>query len=245
MKKKFIALCLTAVTAMNFIFIFARAAECLLAEEPTQVAIALIIKEEISTLEQILDNQDKMLKRWDTSSDEYKNMIKKRKEILKAIEDLRNTLKNAGALTHLSSNIESSLNSRHPAWKDGLTYDDIKTRQKNRETKWRETLRAYMKSINASQSLNASYKDLRVKLFELVKKPNGQVQAIQALGGYLDHAATMLAMNEQALQSFVTAYAEFERDEMDERQDFGKLTLEVCSKLKQHNPTTKKCKLGF
>ena len=85
-----------------------------------------------------------------------------------------------------------------------------------------------MKSINASQGLNASYKDLRVKLFDLVKKPNGQVQAIQALGGYLDHAATMLAMNEQAIQSFVTAYAEFERDEMDERQDFGKLTLEVC-----------------
>ncbi len=245
MRKKIIALCLTAVTAMNFVFIFARSAECLLAEEPTQVAIALIIKEEISTLEQILDNQDKMLKRWDTSSSEYTRMRDKRKEIIKAIQNLRNTLKNANALTHMSSNMESALNSRHPAWQSGLTYDDIKTRQKNRETKWRETLKAYMNSINSSQALNADYITLRSQLFDFVKKPNGQVQAIQALGGYLDHAATMLAMNEQALQSFITAYAEFERDEMDERQDFGKLTLEVCSKLKTHNPTTKKCKLGF
>lgn len=245
MSKKIIALCLTAVTAMNFVFIFARAAECLLAEEPTQVAIALIIKEEISTLEQILDNQDKMLKRWDKNSSEYKDMKNKRAEIFKAIESLKNTLKNSGALTHLSSNIEAEMNSRHPAWKDGLTYDDIKTRQKNRETKWRDTARAYMKSIYTSQSLNADYTKLRNQLFEFVKKPNGQVQAIQALAGYLDHTATMLAMNEQAIQSFVTAYAEFERDEMDERQDFGKLTLEVCSKLKTHKPTAKKCQLGF
>ena len=85
----------------------------------------------------------------------------------------------------------------------------------------------------------------RSKLWEILKKPNGQTQAIQALGGFIEHTNTMMVLNEQAIQAFVTMFAEYERDEMDERQDFGKATLEVCATLKNHRPTAKKCKLGF
>ena len=233
------------IAALFLVLLFARAGECLLAQEPTQDAIMFMIKDEIKTLEKILDNQDKMLKRWDTSSSEYTNMKEKRDDIIKTITNLRKTLADAKALTHLSNNISSALNSRHPAWKSGMTYDEIKTRQENRETKWKDTLRAYFNSMNSAQSLNSSHEDMRSKLFEILKKPEGQTQAIQALAGFLDHASTQIAMNEYAIQSFITAQAEYERDEMDERQDFGKLTLEVCSTLKNYSPATKKVKLGL
>lgn len=245
MNKKFIAFCLTAVMAMNFIFMSARAAECLLAQEPTQIGIALMIKEEISTLETILNDQDKMLKRWKTDSYEYKKMKEQRDTLINAVKNLRETMTSSGALTHMSKEIETRLKERHPAWRDNLTLDDVKKRQRDRETKWRDTVKAYLKSVNTTQSLNEDYRVLRVRLFDLLKKPNGEVQAIQSLAGFMDYAATMMALNEQAIQSFITAYAEYERDEMDERQDFSKTTMQVCTKLKAYNPTFKTCKLGF
>ncbi len=245
MNKKFTALILTAVMAMNIVFMFADAAECLLAQEPTQIGIALMIKEEISTLETILNDQDQMLRRWNKESNEYKKMKEQRDNLMNAVINLRNVMTRSGALTHMSENIETRLKERHPDWRNGMTLDEVKTRQRNRETKWKDTVKAYLKSVNTTQSLNADYSKLRSRLFDLLKKPNGEVQAIQSLAGYMDYAATMMALNEQAIQSFITAYAEYERDEMDERQDFSKATLEVCTKLKAYNPTIKKCKLGF
>ena len=216
-----------------------------MAQEPAQIAIAVMIQEEIKTLEKILNNQDQMLKRWDTSSSEYENMKKYRNQIIDKIKALRQELSNAGGLNHLKSDIESELKKRHPDWKDGLTIDQVKKRQSERETEWKKTVNAYMQSLKRTQDLNYSSWMDRSKLWEILKKPNGQTQAIQALGGFIEHTNTMMVLNEQAIQAFVTMFAEYERDEMDERQDFGKATLEVCSKLKAHNPKTKKCKLGF
>ncbi|MBR1485915.1 MAG: hypothetical protein IJ597_01495 [Synergistaceae bacterium] len=233
------------IAALFLVLIFARSGECLLAQEPAQVAIALIIKSEIKTLEKILDNQDKMLKRWDTSSDEYKNMVKKRENILTIMKTLRDELEKSEGLTHLTSDIDKALKERHPEWKANMTLDEVKKRYEDRQTKWKKTAEAYLRAMNVSQGLLAPNNEARAALFEILKKPQGQTQAIQALAGYFDHMNTMLTRNEQVIQGFMTAYAEYERDEMDERQDFGKATLEVCSTLKDFKPASKKVKLGF
>ncbi len=236
--KKFIA-------ALFLVLIFARAGECLMAQEPAQMAIAIMIQEEIKTLEKILNNQDKMLKRWNTSSSEYTTMRDRRNDILNGLKNLRDELSKAKRFNHLVNNIDSILKSRHPDWYANMTLDQVKERQTARETKLRDTVKAYLTAFNKSQSLHEADWKARDALWEVLKKPNGQTQAIQALGGFIEHANTMMVMNEQAIQAFITMFAEYERDEMDERQDFGKATLEVCSKLKNHNPVAKKCKLGF
>ena len=233
------------ISALLLVLMFARAGECLMAQEPTQIAIAVMIKEEIKTLEKILNNQDKMLKRWDTSSTEYRNMANKRTEVVNTIKNLKEILSNSSALTHLASDISTALKERHPDWYEHMTLDQVKKRYEDRDSKWRNTVRAYLQSMNTAQTLNASYENLRSKLFEILKKPEGQTQAIQALAGFLDHASANIAMNEYAIQSFITAQAEYERDEMDERQDFGKATLEVCSTLKNFKPKINKVKLRF
>ena len=233
------------ILALLFILASARAGECLMAQEPAQIAIAVMIQEEIKTLEKILNNQDQMLKRWDTSSSEYEAMKNYRDQLINKIKALREELKNANGLNHLTPNIENALKKRHPDWQSNLTIDQVKKRQSERETEWKKTVNAYMQSLKKTQDLNyTSWMD-RSKLWEILKKPNGQTQAIQALGGFIEHTNTMMVMNEQAIQAFITMFAEYERDEMDERQDFGKATLEVCSSLKKYNSKAKKCKLGF
>ena len=233
------------ILALLFILVSARAGECLLAQEPAQVAIALMIQDEIKTLEKILDNQDKMLKRWDTSSSEYQEMSKRRNNLINTIKGLKEDLKKAKGLNHMTSNIESALSTRHPDWQANMTIDQVKQRQSERETAWKETVKAYMQSLKSAQDLHYNAWMNRAKLWEILKNAGGQTQAIQILGGFLEHANNLMILNEHAIQSFVTAYAEYERDEMDERRDFGKTTLEICASLKKHNPTAKKCKLGF
>jgi len=233
------------IAALFLVLIFARAGECLMAQEPAQIAIAMMIKEEIETLKKILDHQDNMLKRWDTSSNEYENIKKTRQEILDGIKNLREELAKAEGLNHLKEDIETALKNRHPDWFANMTFEQLKDRKTARDTNFRKTVKAYLNAFNKAQSLHEADWKARDALWEVLKKPNGQTQAIQALGGFLDHIHTMMIMNEQAIQAFITIYAEYERDEMDERQDFGKATLEVCSSLKNFNPTAKKAKLGF
>lgn len=233
------------IAALFLVLIFARAGECLMAQEPAQIAIAVMIKEEISTLEKILNNQDQMLKRWDKSSKEYENIKKTRNNILDGLKQLRDELAKSKSFNHLVDNIDKVLKARHPDWYSNMTLDQVKKRRTDRETKLRSTVKAYLAAFNKAQSLHEADWKARDALWEVLKKPNGQTQAIQALGGFMEHANTMMVMNEQAIQAFITLFAEYERDEMDERQDFGKATLEVCSKLKAHNPKAKKCKLGF
>ena len=230
---------------MFLVLIFARAGECLLAQEPTQVAIALIIKSEIETLKKILDNQDQMLKRFDTKSDEYKKIVESRDKILQSIKDAHEVLKKSQGFTHLKDNIDSAVKTRHPEWKNNMTLDEVKQRDTDRQTKWRESAKDYLKSINSQTSHFNDDRTHRDKVFELLKNPSGQTQAIQALGGLFDNVNNMLARNEQIIQDFITMSMEFERDDMDERQDFGKATLEVCAALKNYKPTAKKVKLGF
>ena len=234
------------VAALFIVLVFARVGECLLAQEPTQIAIAVMIKEEIETMEKILDHQDKMLKRWYTKSDEYKTMIENRNKILASIKNARNILKNSQNFTHLAQDIDAAIKARHPDWQANLTLDQVKQRANDRTTKWNAMAKDYLKSINYQTSHFNDDRTHRDNAFNLLRgKIEGETEAIQAMGGLFDNVNNMLARNEQIIQDFMTVYMEFERDEMDERQDFGKATLQVCSTLKNYKPATKKCKLGF
>ena len=85
----------------------------------------------------------------------------------------------------------------------------------------------------------------RKKMMKALSSAEGQVQALQSFGALVDHANSMLARDEQTLQSFITTYLESERDDIDKEEQARESYLEAVKALKDQKVTTKTFKVGF
>lgn len=210
------------------------------AQEPSQLAIAILTYAEMKTLETIEEDQGKMLKRW--SSGEIESA---RNRILKNIENARDVLAKSPAFNHLAKDIDATMKARYPEWKSKMTIDEAAKRINERNAKWRDSVKVYLKSMNYNTSHLSDDIKMRDELMKIIRKPSGQVQALQAIGGYFDHINIMLARNDLALQSLMTVLMERRRDIQDERNDLDGSVKEVAVSLKSYSRTSKKRKLGF
>ena len=127
-----------------------------------------------------------------------------------------------------------------------LTIDEMAKRINERNNKWKESLKVYLKSMNATTSHLADDLDMRNELLKIIKKPEGQTQALQAIGGYFDHMNMMLTRDETTIQSLITVMMERKRDIQDERNDLDKAVKEAGTSIKKFSPKSKKkYKIGF
>ena len=225
------------------ILLLPRVAFCLLAQEVTQQSILKAAENEVEQLKKMIEHQKNMLAHLDEST--VNDIKSKRNTLIKNFEDVRKILTQSDAITHLTSDLENKLKTRHPEWKDGMSIDDLKKRNDDRYKNMRSTMVAYLNAVNLSAQDFKSDDELRSKLMDTLKSPKGQTQAIQALGALLDHANLMLVRNENTIQSMMTAYLEYERDAIDKREQKGKSIIEACGGLKAHKPTAKSYSLGF
>ena len=216
---------------------------CLLAQEVTQQAILKAAENEVEQLKKMIEHQKNMLAHLDDST--VNDIKSKRSTLIKNFEDVRKILTQSDVITHLTDNLESKLKDRHPEWKSGLSIDDLKKRNEERDKKMRATIVAYMNGINLAAQDFKSDDELRSKLMDLLKSPKGQTQAIQGLGALLDHANLMLVRNENTIQGMMTAYLEYERDAIDKREQKGKSIIEACGGLKGYKPAAKSYNLGL
>lgn len=215
------------------------------AQEPSQIAIALLTLAEMFTLHKIRDDEYEMLKKWSEGE-----ITSPRGNILKRLEDARTTLLNSPGFTHLRSDIDNILgeesSTRFPKWRSGMTIDEAKDRINYRHAQWKEAVRVYMKAMNYNTAhFSTEDKAMRDALMKLVKKPAGQTQALQAIGGFLDHMTISLERDEQMFYGLITAYIQYKLDRRDELNDLQNSVQEVAVSLKKYKPTAKVQKLGF
>ena len=215
------------------------------AQEPSQIAIALLTLAEMFTLHKIRDDEYEMLKKWSEGE-----ITSPRGNILKRLEDARTTLLNSRSFTHLRSDIDNILSddvsTRFPKWRSGMTIDEAKDRINYRHAQWKEAVRVYMKAMNYNTAhFSTEDKAMRDALMKLVKKPAGQTQALQAIGGFLDHMTISLERDEQMFYGLITAYIQYKLDRRDELNDLQNSVQEVAVSLKKYKPTAKVQKLGF
>ena len=211
------------------------------AQEPSQIAIAILTFAEMKTLERIEEDQEKMLKKWNSTEIE-----KARSKILKNIENARDILAKSPAFNHYAKDIDAMMKARYPEWKAKMTIEEMAKRINERDSKWKESLKVYLKSMNATTSHFDDDLKMRDELMKILKKPDGQVQAIQAIGGYFDHMNMMMTRDELVLQSLMTVMIERKRDAYDERNDLGEAVKEAGTSIKSYNPKSKKkYKVGF
>ena len=216
------------------------------AQEPSQIAIALLTYAEMKTLEKIEEDQEKMLKRIDSKSSEYNQIINSRNKILKNIENARDVLAKSPAFNHFAKDIDEAMKARHPDWKAKMTIDDAAKRINERNSKWKDTLKIYLQSMNYGTANFADDLAMREGLMKILKKPDGQVQALQAIGLYFDNMNMMMTRDELVLQSLMTAMIERKRDAYDERDDLDKAVKEAGTSIKNYkSKSKKKYKVGF
>ena len=214
------------------------------AQEPSQIAIAILTFAEMLTINKIYDDQNKMLNKWDNSK-----IDTERNKILNNMKNARDILVNSPAFNHLSADISADIDafmkSRYPEWKSNMTSAEAAKRINDRQSKWKESVRIYLKSMNATTSHFDDDLAMRNELLKILKNPDGQVQALQVIGGYLDHMNMMMARDDLVLQSLMTVLMERKLDLREERNDLGKAVLEVGTNLQNYKPKVKKCRLGF
>ena len=215
------------------------------AQEPSQIAIAILTLIEMLKLHGIRDDQADMLKKWNESS-----ITNPRDELLKNLYEAAGILNNSPFYSEVARDLDGMMapnkSKRFPEWKSGMTIAQSAKRINDRQTKWKRSVKEYLRAVNRNTS---HFQDIDLKirnaLMEIVKKPAGQTQAIQAIGGYLDNMNIMFERDGQALQAIMGSYIERKLDKMDERNDKQKAVNEVAVNLKNYKPKTKKCKLGF
>ena len=211
------------------------------AQEPSQLAITILIYAEMKTLQTIEEDQEKMLKKWNAAQIEAR-----RNKILKNIENGRDILAKSPAFNHYAKDIDAKMKARYPDWKEKMTIDEMAKRINERNNKWKESLKVYLKSMNATTAHLDDDLAMRDELLKIIKKPEGQVQALQAIGGYFDHMNMMLTRDEQTIQSLMTVMTERRLDAQDERNDLDNAVKEAGTSVKKYrSKSKKKCKVGF
>ena len=210
------------------------------AQEPSQLAIAILTYAEMRTLETIEEDHGKMLKKW--SSGEIESA---RNRILKNIENARDVLAKSPAFNHLAKDIDAMMKARYPEWKAKMTIDEMTKRINERNNKWKDSVKVYLKSMNYNTSHLPDDIAMRDALMKIIKNPSGQVQALQAIGGYFDNIDIMLARNDLVLQSLMTVLIERRQDKQYERNELDAAVKEAGTSMKKYNKTAKKVKVGF
>ena len=211
------------------------------AQEPSQLAITILTYAEMKTLQTIEEDQQKMIKKWNSSQIEAR-----RNKIINNIKNGRDILAKSPAFNHYAQDIDAKMSARYPDWKPLMTIEEMAKRINERNNKWKESLKIYLKSMNATTSHLADDLDMRNELLKIIKKPEGQTQALQAIGGYFDHMNMMLTRDETTIQSLITVMMERKRDIQDERNDLDKAVKEAGTSIKKFSPKSKKkYKIGF
>ncbi len=216
--------------AITLIISCASCSESFIAQEYTQISVKVkAVAEWLNTIEMKL-NQLKMLAQLPQS---VINQINGMKELLsKNFSQVSGILQQVDSITHFTDDIENMLKSRHPDWQDGLNIDDLKERNKKRDKQLKQTFEAYLKALNITTKDFNNDERTREKLLSALSNSEGQVQALQALGALLDHTSSMIARNEQTLQSFLTTFLEVERDDIDTQEQKEQSILEAYKSLK-------------
>ena len=233
----------TLLLALVLVFVVANPGMCIIAQEPTQITVKLkAISEWLNTLE-MKTNQLKMLAQLPSS---VISQIQGMKDMMvENFSQVRDILGQVESITHFTDDLEGMLKERHPEWKSELTIDDLKARNEKRDTKWKETVQAYLKALNMTAKDFENDEKTRDKLLNALSSSEGQVQALQALGALLDHTNSILARNEQTVQGFMTTYLEAERDEVDRREQKEQSIKEAYQSLQNMQAPGKSYKPGF
>ena len=225
------------------IFSFSKQAECLIAQETTQITVKIkAVAEWLNTIEMKL-NQLKMLAQLPQSTI---NQIQGMKELLSEnFSQVRSILRDVESITHFTDDIENMLKNRHPDFQAGLKIDDLKARNETRDKQLKQTFEAYLKALNTTAKDFQNDENTREKLLSALSNSEGQVQALQALGALLDHTSSIIARNEQTLQGFMTTFLETERDEIDKREQKEESILEAYKSLQNLQTPGKTFTPGF
>ena len=77
----------------------------------------------------------------------------------------------------------------------------------------------------------------RQKLFDTLSSTEGQVQAIQALGGLINHTSSMIDQQTEVMAGFTTMFAENELDKRDQLDNALK-NRELALDQAKNEPTT-------
>jgi len=185
-------------------------------QESTQLINKAKLIQQLEEQVRMVKNQLKMLEK--LSGSMVSGLKGANTLITNQFDKIIDTWKDSMSLTHVMDNFEDMHRKRHPERQEGVPINAEIERQR-RDKEWEEMVSAYLKGLNMkAKDLNNSAA-ARQKLMEVLQSSEGQVQAIQALGGMVDHTAMILEQNGQVASGMMTLVAEKELDRRNQEND--------------------------
>ena len=189
------------------------------AQESTQITNKIQLIYQLQEQIQMVKNQFQMLE--GLTGGMVSGLTGANSQILQQFKQVQDVWKQATSLTHAMDNFTDLHNKRHPEHVAG-TQVNAEEERRRRDKEWREMADAYLEGLNMNaQDLENSAK-AREKLFASMQTTEGQVQAVQALGAFINHTSALVEKNGEILSGYVTMFAENEQDKRDEADNTAK-----------------------
>lgn len=212
------------------------------AQESTQIANKIQLIKQLAEQVQMVKNQYQMLRQLTGSMASGLNGANS--QIFEQFRKVQDVWKSAESLTHAMDNFTDLHNKRHPEHLEG-TQVKAEEERRRRDKEYKQMLDSYLKGINMNALDFENREKMRQKLMDTLQSTEGQVQAIQALGGLINHTSMLVDKNTEVVSGYVTMFAENEQDRRDQEDTENKNLQLAIQGAKNERPTGKGHKPKF
>ena len=204
------------------------------AQESTQLLNKVQLIKQLAEQIQMVKNQYQMLMQ--LSGSLKSGLAGANSQIMSQFEQVQDIWKEAESLTHSMDDFLSKHIERHPEQHAGEEVNAELARRK-RDKEYAEMLKSYLEGLNMQAQDFEDRANTRQKLFDTLSSTEGQVQAIQALGGLINHTSSMIDQQTEVMAGFTTMFAENELDKRDQLDNALK-NRELALDQAKNEPTT-------
>lgn len=159
-------------------------------------------------------------------------------QIMNQFMKVKDIWKQAGSLTHSMDDFIDKHNERHPEHLEDTEVNAAEER-KRRDEEYTKMLDAYLEGLNLNAQDLQNSQQVRNQLMGVLQSTEGQVQAIQALGGLINHSSQLVEQNGQIASSYVTMFAENELDKRAREDNVEKNLEKAFDNAKSVQPSGK------
>ena len=165
-------------------------------------------------------------------------------EILNVYNQTMDVLKKTEAVTYGSDDLMNKFKVRYydPKDAEGQKINDIVAAATFRQRQWKDTQEIYMQQLGVTAQTSKAEGQRRMQMLQHMMNTNGQVQALQVLGGMVTETNQLLARQHQDMAMLIDLLSSRERDKIDEelaREQLRKENYKRAAEAQVNSPGVK------
>lgn len=207
------------------------------AQESTQLRNHAQLIKQLTEQAKMVRNQYQMLQK--LTGEMAGDLSGANMEILELFRKMQDAWLGTKGLTHTMDDFMDKHNERHPTHEPG-TIVNVEEERRRRDQERLGMIEAYLKGLNIYARDFENREALRQKLYDVLQGTDGQLQAIQALGGVINQISTAIEAQTQILSASVMMAAEKELDKDALADNEKKNTEAAAQAARDHKPSGRK-----